>query len=599
MSHISTLIESGIKIRNTEPKDALGKFQSALKLSLDCNDPEFIAKSYFNCAIAQLLLANYPESLKNFNEALNCSYTSGDISLKAEILRGIATNYLRTYYYKEALKFLYLSEEASIESKNLENLNLVYGSFGSLYNRLKIYDKALEYTLKSLKVAEDAGDPDMRQYSIMSAGACYYQLGKLEKAIEYLTYAISGGENRFAEANALHFLSIIEFEKGNSGTAISYAERQLEISRKFNYHEYEALAYRLLGEIAYSQKNYNDALIWFQKGLDITDKVGEKLVNFSISRKLIDTYEKIGDTSNAAAINTMFKSLYERHIEHLEVQTQLKIEQIDIEYESARIKKDFENEKLNNAKLKKALDEVQQLNEKLEELNREKNDFMAVVIHDLKNPLLNIYSSARLINNGSEDDKKFAAEMTGNIVIQTERMFMLINRLLDYKAIDEGIMDLKHTRFKPDKICREVTGNMEILAAKKNQQLIYLDNLNGEIFNTDYMLLYQILENLLSNAIKFSPLGGKIYLRTLKDTDNVVIEVEDEGPGFSEKDLKKLYMNFARLSAKPTGKEHSSGLGLSIAMKLSKMLGLRLRLAEKAGKGAKFVIEIPYLTDDV
>jgi signal transduction histidine kinase len=140
---------------------------------------------------------------------------------------------------------------------------------------------------------------------------------------------------------------------------------------------------------------------------------------------------------------------------------------------------------------------------------------------------------------------------------------------------------------------------MEILAAKKNQQLIYLDNLNGEIFNTDYMLLYQILENLLSNAIKFSPLGGKIYLRTLKDTDNVVIEVEDEGPGFSEKDLKKLYMNFARLSAKPTGKEHSSGLGLSIAMKLSKMLGLRLRLAEKAGKGAKFVIEIPYLTDDV
>jgi len=599
MSHISTLIESGIKIRNTEPKEALVKFQSALKLSLDCNEPEFIARSYFNCAIAQLLLANYPASLKNFNEALNCIYTSGDISLKAEIFRGIATNYLRTYYYKEALKFLYLSEEASIESKNLENLNLVYGSFGSLYNRLKIYDKALEYTLKSLKVAEDSGDPDMRQYSIMSAGACYYQLGKLEKAIEYLTYAISGGENRFAEANALHFLSIIEFEKGNSQTAISYAERQLEISRKFNYHEYEALAYRLLGEIAYSQKNYNDALIWFQKGLEITDKVGEKLVNFSISRKLIDTYEKISDTSNAAVINTMFKSLYERHIEHLEVQTQLKIEQIDIEYESARIKKDFENEKLNNAKLKKALDEVHQLNEKLEELNREKNDFMAVVIHDLKNPLLNIYSSARLINNGSEDDKKFTAEMTGNIVIQTERMFKLINRLLDYKAIDEGSMDLKHTRFKPDKICREVTGNMEILAAKKNQQLIYLDNLNGEILNTDYVLLYQILENLLSNAIKFSPLGGKIYLRTLSDTGNVVIEVEDEGPGFTEKDLKKLYMNFAKLSAKPTGKEHSSGLGLSIAMKLSKMLGLGLRLAEKAGKGAKFVIEIPYLTDDV
>jgi signal transduction histidine kinase len=599
MSQISTLIESGIKIRLTAPAEALEKFKQALDASLTENNREYTAHSYFNCGIAYLLLAVYPHSLKNFNEALNCSYTESNISLKAEIYRGIATNYLRTYNYKEALKFLYLSEEASIESGNLQNLNLVYGSFGSLYNRLKLYDKALDYTLKSLKVAEEAGDDDMKQYSIMSAGSCYYQLGDLEKAHEYLSFALKSGNNYFAEANALHFLSIMEFENGNNKLAAAYSRRQILISKKYNYHEYEALGYRLLGDISVSKKKYKEALNYYKLGMDLTEKVGEELINFSISKKLIDAYEMIGDSAKLNTINTMFKSLYQRHIEHLEKQTQLKIEQIDVEYETDRIKKEVENEKLNNARLKKALDEVHQLNEKLEEVNREKNDFMAVVIHDLKNPLQNIYSSARLINNGSEDDKKFTAEMTGNIVIQTERMFKLISRLLDYKAIDEGTMDLKHTRFKPDKICRDVTGNMELLAAKKNQQLIYLDNLNGEILNTDYVLLYQILENLLSNAIKFSPFGGKIYLRTLRDTGNVIIEVEDEGPGFTEKDIKKLYRNFAKLSAKPTGKEHSSGLGLSIAMKLSKMLGAGLRLADKTGNGAKFTVEIPYLSDDV
>ena len=103
-------------------------------------------------------------------------------------------------------------------------------------------------------------------------------------------------------------------------------------------------------------------------------------------------------------------------------------------------------------------------------------------------------------------------------------------------------------------------------------------------------MFYQVLENLLSNSIKFSPQGSKIYLRCNRNTDVTVFEIEDEGPGFSEDDKKKIYSNFAKLSSKPTGNEHTTGLGLSIVKKLCEILKAEIQLNSEKDKGSKFII---------
>ncbi len=587
MQNIDSLIEKGIKLRQTEPSNALKIFEDSYKLSLEQNNEKNKADSLFNMAIACLNMANYPCSLRYFNESLNTPYAAGSPKLKAEIYRGLATNYLRTYNYRDALKYLYKSEEQSIETEHFQNLHMVYGSFGSLYNRLKLPAKALEYTLRSLSIAERLDDEFMKQYSIMSVGACYYQLKEYEKAEKYLNYSIQLNKNNFAEANALHFLSIIKFKRNDLEGAVQLAKKQIEISRDFNYFEYEALGYRLLGDVMFSKNRFKAAIENYEKGITLLEKAGEKLIYFTVCKKIIDAYDRLGETVKS---NELYKKLYELHVLHLEKESNLKINQIDIEYETERIKKEIITEKENSLRLRTILDEVNELNSSLETLHQEKNDFMAVVMHDLKNPLQNIYSSLRLLNNDSFDaiSKK---ELTENISIQTDRMHNLINRLLDYKAIEERNIKVQNTVFLPEELCLKLTGSMKHMAEKKGLRIIFENQLNGSKIETDYSILYQIVENLVSNAIKFSPADKNIYVKITEKNGYPAIVVEDEGPGFTKGDMKKVFSNFAKLSAQPTANEHSTGLGLSIVKKLCDFINAEVLLESEEGNGAKFTIQ--------
>jgi signal transduction histidine kinase len=102
----------------------------------------------------------------------------------------------------------------------------------------------------------------------------------------------------------------------------------------------------------------------------------------------------------------------------------------------------------------------------------------------------------------------------------------------------------------------------------------------------------EAIDNLVSNAIKYSPIGGKIALLITGDADYVRISISDEGPGLSPEDLDRLFGRFQRLSAKPTGGESSTGLGLSIVKRIIDMHGGEVN-AHSPGQGATFTILLP------
>jgi signal transduction histidine kinase len=586
MDSILTLLETGIGIRQINPAEALVIFNKAYSLAKESEDEKYIVESVFNMAIAYLNLANYSESLRHFIITLDYEYTHNNPKLIAEVHRGIAAQYLRTYNYKEALKYLYRAESLSIDANHLDNLHLIYGSFGSLYNKLKFYDKALEYTLKSLRLAEQINSAEMIQYSKMSVGACYYQLQQFEKANEYLNDALDG-ENQFAITNALHFLAEIKFDNKQLKKAFTYSLRQVEIGRKYNYYEYEGLGLRMLGDVMLAEGKYDEALVYYEEGIDLLKDVGEKPVYFSLLYRLINLYEETGETALAMAL---YKKLSIEHVEHLQNELRLQTEHIDIHSEIEKIKIAAETEKNNNIKLHDALEKVKRLNEKLNDANREKNDFMSLVIHDLKNPLQNIRSTIRML--GTISDEKIAKEYTENVLSQTDRMFNLISKLLDYRAIEDGKLKIKHTVFKPKDIFSDIMINLNPQALEKNLKMICLNECGESELNTDYIILYQIMENLVSNAIKFSPRDRKIILKSYSTGEGVTFEVADEGPGFSKSDMKKVFSSFARLSAQPTANENSTGLGLSITKKLGKLIGGNIELESREGKGAKFYLAL-------
>jgi signal transduction histidine kinase len=130
--------------------------------------------------------------------------------------------------------------------------------------------------------------------------------------------------------------------------------------------------------------------------------------------------------------------------------------------------------------------------------------------------------------------------------------------------------------------------------AEKKQQDIHLVSPPHQICNCDPDRLREAIDNLVSNAIKYTPLGGRMELSMSVENGGIAISVKDEGPGLSQEDMSRLFGRFQRLSAKPTGGESSTGLGLSIVKRIVELHGGTVG-AESAGpsQGATFTIRLP------
>ena len=133
------------------------------------------------------------------------------------------------------------------------------------------------------------------------------------------------------------------------------------------------------------------------------------------------------------------------------------------------------------------------------------------------------------------------------------------------------------------------------LAEKKGQKL----KLKERELEPDCSLLVDlkkfrsVVENLLSNAIKYSPKESKIKITVEQESKFVVIKVEDEGPGLSEEDQKKLFRKFQKLSSQSTGGESSSGLGLYIVKQIVELHGGVLQVESQLNKGSVFSVRMP------
>jgi signal transduction histidine kinase len=130
--------------------------------------------------------------------------------------------------------------------------------------------------------------------------------------------------------------------------------------------------------------------------------------------------------------------------------------------------------------------------------------------------------------------------------------------------------------------------------ATAKQQTIRLEGETAPVtVLVDPSLTVQALENLVSNAVKYSPSGKDIFVRLERQAQTARVEVQDQGPGLSAEDQKKLFGKFARLSAKPTGGEHSTGLGLSIVKKMVEAMHGQVWCESQLGHGATFIVELP------
>ncbi len=233
--------------------------------------------------------------------------------------------------------------------------------------------------------------------------------------------------------------------------------------------------------------------------------------------------------------------------------------------------------------------EIEEKNQQLTEVNQEKNEFLGIVAHDLKNPLSNIMSLSEIIlENQIDIEIKEFMEM---IKISAESMFSLITTLLDVNAIESGKINLFLQKENILPILQQVLNDYKQPALQKNIKFYFECVQQNYYAIVDKNITRQILDNIISNAIKYSPLGKNIYIRLFCNQHIIKCEVQDEGQGLSQEDLSKLFNKFTRLKPQPTAGEHSSGLGLFIVKKLIEKMNGKVWCESELGKGSTFIVE--------
>jgi two-component system sensor histidine kinase/response regulator len=175
-------------------------------------------------------------------------------------------------------------------------------------------------------------------------------------------------------------------------------------------------------------------------------------------------------------------------------------------------------------------------------------------------------------------------------------MLAFVKEFLANASSDHGLALKTESMSLKEAAARVVQQHRE---SAKRKQLVIQTALegNGALVQADAAALNQVLDNLVSNAIKFSPPGKQIRVTVCSPgTRHVECQVQDEGPGFTEGDKARMFRRYARLSARPTGSEPSTGLGLSIVKKLVLAMHGELSCESTPGNGATFAFRLPRAT---
>lgn len=217
-------------------------------------------------------------------------------------------------------------------------------------------------------------------------------------------------------------------------------------------------------------------------------------------------------------------------------------------------------------------------------------DLMHIAAHDLKNPLSNIQALSELLKKPASKERK--EKVLNMIKGSTGKMICSIERMVKLSQVENSEIALELEMVDAAELAKQAVEMSQPMAAKKGQKINLTVDCPAHAY-IDKGWIGEVFDNLINNAVKYSPAGKNIDVLVKSHDEGMLFEVKDEGQGFSEEDKKQAFQKFARLSARPTGGETSTGLGLSIVKTLVELHEGTVSLQSKGkGKGSRIRVKI-------
>lgn len=506
-----------------------------------------------------------------------------DTILMASAISDAAGIYAKVLQYPQA-KAKYLDFIALMErTTNRQKLAKGYSNLGVIYRKTDQYDSALFYYRKGLAIRKELNDSaGLATVQNNMASLLLFQDKPLE-ALPFVEANLRYHQQRnltedmwFDYTNLLASFTLLK----NWAKASAYGDTALQLSKQLGSINKQADTYEVLVELAAKKGDFKQAYLFQTDQMSLLRHINNDENNKAIA-SLQETFnaQKRTQENRLLSAEVANQRLQKRNYIFLAAGLLLLATGIAFALFTAR-------------RAKKKTDEqntfIQKQNQKLAELNAEKNALISIVSHDLSGPLSEIGIWHQVLK-GSESsfDSEQQRKAIDRIGQATKNGEALIRSILDIEKAETNRHVVQLEEIRVGALLEHVVQPYRQKAIEKQIELeTHIDA--ALEWMTDRHIFERIADNLVSNAIKYTPPGKKVTVSLAKENDGLVLTVADEGVGIPADELPLLFTKYARISSKPTAGENSTGLGLSIVKRLADELGAEVKVKSTPGEGSTF-----------
>jgi signal transduction histidine kinase len=535
--------------------------------------------------------ANYTRAIDYYLQALEAARRSGYIKHQTKILADLAAVY--TQDMKQPAKAKEIYQECVRLNQQLGDAHSLLNSYinlGAIYNRLGLYDSALLLLKEGLRVGkplEENGTGDLTDL-YNNFGNTYYYLKKYDQSIAYFRGNYNhdlAGQSPSRQADLwLDVLNMADSysEEGAYDSAGKYADLSLQLAQQLGSKSKESDSYQVLAQLYQHRGDYKKA--WeFQRQWYSLDT---SLVNGETYKAIAELQEKF-QARERENEKLLLQSEINQQKFHFRIMLIMAISLLLVAIAAAI---SFIIKRRANRQLQATNEQIIRQNERLSELNYEKNSLISIVSHDLSTPFASIGMWQQLLLNERDNLTDGQRKALERIAQATQYGEKLIRHILDVEKAQTNQHKVRLENMDLRIFAETQLDNFMPVAASKNIQL-HLECPNRSIyFLSDPQLLGRMLDNLLSNAIKYTGTGKNIWMSVSDDRDAISIKVRDEGVGIQPDELPHLFSKYSKISSKPTNGETSTGLGLAIVKRICEELNGQVSCESAVGEGSVFTV---------
>lgn len=546
---------------------------------------------------------------------------------------------IKTNNYKFSLVFAQKAIDYAKKTSNIVAQADAYSTLGAIYFELKKYDDAIETYYKSVALYNTIKPSSNQAFSYYRLGLCYmensnyskadiyfdkaktiYQTIKIPKAIELLNLQKgivykAKGEYKSAipifnqiiakpdiedvfmtKAEALYQIGNIEMQNNRKNLALNYLKRSYQLNSKNNNAEQKTKILLSLSQVYERLLDVNAAYGYLKKHLKLKDsltilnaqKLGsEDYVQFKEGERLKTIEQMDKENKEQQKANKVAKLISILAIALISILSLLSLSL----YKNNIIRNQ------SNLLLKEKNTELQLAKEKAEKASKARAEFLSTVSHELRTPLNAINGITHLLLE--ENPKESQLNYLTSLKFSGNYLLTFINEILEINRIESDSIETESINFNLKLLLGNIQNSLKELASINNNAFtIEIDPNIPDFLIGDPTKLSQIFLNLINNALKFTKNGEvKVVLAVNEINEEftaIHFKVLDTGIGIPEEKLESVFDSFAQGSIEINRKYGGTGLGLTIVKKLIQMLGGKIKLESKVGKGSSFSFDLSF-----